>query len=821
MQDCQWLRNREEKRPMTEHAFEKAYWERPGLAVVFLARDWHKDPIELPIVIEGMKCSCQWEPMTPMEVAAITGYCELQGHWVFVCDPVHMANVDPGEELFVAGSFNRWGDAVGDPAYRMVSAEAGQGGVRICSVPLSEIRSGEEVRFRFVTASGRWLPIPRRTPNWAQNPFGGGDYVLFEMRTGRHGFRLLLDHPVPGDRLMRLVWQDEARRSDILVDPSEHHLQMASDQPLGAILDHGKVRFCLFAPRAGGVQVALGRNPDLSDRKLHKMNPDVDGTWSCDVQGDWAGAYYVYHVDGHNADASTFFDMVFPIVDPYARAMVSPSGPGIIVAGEQPAPKDWQPPCWHDLVIAEIHVRDAIAQADFDLDPLERRGFSGFTRWIRQEGNYLRTLGVNAIELQPIQEFEYGNPEEYHWGYMPVNYFSLSSAYTRDPSTASGVAEFREMVDACHEQGFAVILDVVYNHLGEPNALYRIDKQYYFELDTNNDPTNWSGVGNDIRASGPMVRRLIIDSLVHLVTAYGVDGFRFDLAELLGRSLLVDIERKLKSVKPSVVLIAEPWSFRGHIAEELKSTGFSSWNDSFREYIPLYLKGSVSSDGLKWFIQGAPGRLTRFPAQTVNYAESHDDHAWIDVMTENPDRNGSNPTQMDRWRNHLMVSMLMVSLGIPMLSAGQDFLRSKQGVRNTYQRGDLNALDYERLRQYAGSHAYASAWIRFRLSEDGRVLRQDSAPGEGFFHWLIPNDSRALGVVFNADHSRPGRRLIYAINPDGHPVSLPSVGFSMDGFVQVADHERWSLNGLDEWPFSCVNGSVNLPPISCGLWMES
>lgn len=168
-----------------------------------------------------------------------------------------------------------------------------------------------------------------------------------------------------------------------------------------------------------------------------------------------------------------------------------------------------------------------------------------------------------------------------------------------------------------------------------------------------------------------------------------------------------------------------------------------------------------------------------------------------------------------------MVSMLMVSLGIPMLSAGQDFLRSKQGVRNTYQRGDLNALDYERLRQYAGSHAYASAWIRFRLSEDGRVLRQDSAPGEGFFHWLIPNDSRALGVVFNADHSRPGRRLIYAINPDGHPVSLPSVGFSMDGFVQVADHERWSLNGLDEWPFSCVNGSVNLPPISCGLWMES
>ena len=806
---------------MTAHAFEKAYWERPGLAVVFLARDWHKDPLELPVVIEGVKCSCQWEPMSPMEVAGITGYCELKGHWVFVCDPVYIANVDPAEPLYVAGSFNGWAEAVGDSRFKMVATGEGDGSVRICSIPVRSIPAGQEVHFRFVTASGRWLPIPRRTPNWAQNPFGGGDYLLHENRTGRHGFRLLLDHPVPGDKLMRLVWQDEAFCSGILIDPSEHHLQMASDQPLGARVGDGKVEFRLFAPRATGVQLALGRSPDLSDRTLHEMSASPDGTWSCEVVGEWDGAYYVYHVDGHNADASTYFDVVFPIVDPYARAMVSPSGPGIIVAGDRAVNKTWEPPCWHDLVIAEIHVRDAIAKADLKLDPVARRGFTGFTRWIRSEGNYLRSLGVNAIELQPIQEFEYGDPDEYHWGYMPVNYFSLSSAYAADPSCASGMDEFRELVQACHDEGLAVILDVVYNHLGEPNALYRIDKQYYFELDSNNDPTNWSGVGNDIRASGPMVRRLIIDSLVHLVTAYGVDGFRFDLAELLGKSLLAEIERKLKSVKPSVVLIAEPWSFRSHIAEELKSTGFASWNDAFREYIPQYLTGSVSSDGLKWFIQGSPGRLTRFPAQTVNYAESHDDHAWIDVITGNPDHNGMNPTQTDRWRNHLMVSMLMVSLGIPMLSAGQDFLRSKQGVRNTYQRGDLNALAYDRLRQYSGSHAYTSAWIRFRLSEAGQVLRQDAPPEDGFFRWMIPDNSRALGVVLNADHSRMGRRLVYAINPDGTETALPLNGFRMDGFVQIADHERWALEGLMDWPFAFDDGELSLPPMSCGLWIES
>ncbi len=127
-------------------------------------------------------------------------------------------------------------------------------------------------------------------------------------------------------------------------------------------------------------------------------------------------------------------------------------------------------------------------------------------------------------------------------------------------------------------------------------------------------------------------------------------------------------------------------------------------------------------------------------------------------MTENPDRNGSNPTQADRWRNHLMISMLMVSLGIPMLSAGQDFLRSKQGVRIPIS-GRFECTGLRTSRQYAGSHAYASAWIRFRLSEDGRALRQDSAPGEGFFHWMIPNDSRALGFVCNADHSRRGAGL--------------------------------------------------------------
>jgi hypothetical protein len=280
-----------------------------------------------------------------MEAAAITGYCELQGHWVFVCDPVHIANLDPGEALYVAGSFNGWGEAVEIPLTKWCLRVRRKWSSDLFD-SLRKIQSGEEVRFRFVTASGRWLPIPRRTPNWAQNPFGGGDYVLNKMRTGRHGFRLLLDHPFPGDRLMRLVWQEDMHRSDILVDPSEHHLQMGSDQPLGAILDHGKVRFRLFAPRAGGVQVALGRIR-IERPETAQDATEADGTWSCEVTGDWSDAYYVYHVDGHNADASTFFDMVFPIVDPYAVRW-SVIGSRDYRGRGTSCSKGWQPPCWHD-----------------------------------------------------------------------------------------------------------------------------------------------------------------------------------------------------------------------------------------------------------------------------------------------------------------------------------------------------------------------------------------------------------------------------------------------------------------------------------------
>ncbi|KKQ34599.1 MAG: Isoamylase, partial [candidate division WS6 bacterium GW2011_GWA2_37_6] len=132
------------------------------------------------------------------------------------------------------------------------------------------------------------------------------------------------------------------------------------------------------------------------------------------------------------------------------------------------------------------------------------------------------------------------------------------------------------------------------------------------------------------------------------------------------------------------VLIAEPWSYRGHIAQALRRTGFSSWNDGYREFVLQYVTGNSNQDGLHYFLTGSPYYLASWPAQTVNYVESHDDHCFLDRITENMGKNGHHPTTNDQRRVHMTLAILMSSLGIPMLAEGQDMLRSKYGMNNTY-----------------------------------------------------------------------------------------------------------------------------------------
>jgi pullulanase/glycogen debranching enzyme len=189
---------------------------------------------------------------------------------------------------------------------------------------------------------------------------------------------------------------------------------------------------------------------------------------------------------------------------------------------------------------------------------------------------------------------------------MPNAYLAPASTFSLEPQRASGIAELRELVTAFHRRGIAVVLDVVFNHVGVPAHLMLIDRRYFFEQDAEGRLTNWSGCGNDLRARSAMATRLIIDSCTHLIELFGVDGFRFDLAELLGVEVLQQVEAALKRVKPDVILIAEPWSFRGHIAGALRDTGWASWNDGYRDFVRDYVTGRGGADRMAYFLRGSP-----------------------------------------------------------------------------------------------------------------------------------------------------------------------------------------------------------------------
>ncbi len=800
-----------------------AEWTSYAAGVVSLARDWrdHKPP---PIYWSGDKQPLQeLRPAPAILYAKQSGYYIRHGWITFLVQPNHFPNRDwDAAGLYLAGSFNGWGLAQGQKAWELKPARFGGECHYLLTVPKDKCLAPSPACFKFINGNGEWLEVPTDAPNAVLDARGNRNYTLDLRRTGKNIFYFTAptapDHSGPS----HLIWAENGYEEIIEITPGPFLLDLKSDLPLGAQILDGKTVFRLFAPRACAVTVNYYKSLlDPRPRRLRLRRTCAD-VWEASAPANLDGYLYHYHVASEAADSHASFDPAFKILDPYARAALGPAGPGIIISPDKfpPVEDPFQPPARENLVIAETHVRDLAAKAPVPLADNERLGFTGLRKWAESGEFYLSRLGVNAVEIQPVAEFDAPKPETYHWGYMPVNFFSPASHYALNPSQASQIEEFRSLVQAFHRRGIAVILDTVYNHAGEPNHLNYIDKHYYFDLSPDGHHMNWSGCGNTLRCGAPMVKRLIIESLEHWVRAYDVDGFRFDLAEILGLDVLIEIETALKKIKPSVILIAEPWSFRGHIAHVLRKTGYSYWNDGYRDFLRQYILGRGNQEGLRYFLAGSTAFLTRQPAQSVNYVESHDDYCWIDRITENPGRDGSAPSPKDIRRTRLMAAILFCSLGLPMISAGQDMLRSKKGVRNTYQQGDLNALDYRRLETYRSTHEYFRAWIRFRLSEQARALRLRHSPPEGYLRFFGARDSSAGALLVNASRSAPCPRIFFAVNPHGEKTVIPMDGFAMNGFLKLADEERFFPQPQKTLPCLANKNALLLPPFTCSLWTE-
>ena len=800
-----------------------ARWIAERSGIVELNRDWERAAPPPIWHTPGRQHLARIVRADPFYYAERSGYFVDGERIIFVVLPKTYPQVDwPLSRLYVAGTFNSWGAVIEDREWQLQPKEVSGNSYLILGVGRGRCLANYPADFKFVTQNGQWLEIPSEAPNAVFDPRGVRNFRIDPHRTGKHIFEFEFKEDCALDERIELLWSEPEHEEQLAIDPGDIFLTLKSDLALGAMVDGAVTTFRIFSPRACSVAVILYdklKDPNIESIELKRR---AQGVWEGEYSEDLSGWFYHYRIDGSNRQSCAHFDSTRDILDPYAMAAMGPEGPGLIV-DRRKIPQTsvpFDPPDWHDLVILEGHVRDLVSLAPIELEDRERLGFTGLRKWVESEGNYLTRLGVNTIELQPIHEFDAGSVEDYHWGYMPVNFFSPCSRYCLNPEEGSQIREFQELVATFHRQGLAVIIDVVYNHAGLPNHLQFIDKQYYFLVDRDGEHIDWSGCSNSLRCDTPMGRRLIIESLTHFIEVFDVDGFRFDLAEILGIELLLEIEIRLKRIKPSVILITEPWSLRGHIGHTLKTTGYASWNDGYRDFMREYLLGNGTSEGFLYYLNGSLGYLTAWPTQTVNYVESHDDHCWLDLITENENRDGSVPTANDRRRTHLLIAVLMSSLGIPMLSAGQDMLRSKRGVRNTYMRGDLNAIDYKRAITYSNTQEYFRSWIRFRLSEEGRAFRHELPPPPHFLEFMIDPESTGVAVLYNARRSLDCRRLLFAINPHERAITIPYDGQDMSRFLLLADQAQFDSEGLRDTEISFGEEALHLPPLSCGLWLE-
>ena len=804
---------------------EEAVLTTPDSGVIGLSRDWSRRGCPR-LSLDGPGGEfMELNRIPPVDFLRTSGYCRNEnGRLLFGLSLAFLATTDfAGETLFLAGSFNGWPDAVGRKEWELEPVVIEGEPWLICACDPDTLTHDEARQFKFVSAGHRWMPVTPDALGSVLDGSGNRNLRVNLDRSGRHRFAFRLKKPLDLSEHYEVRLHQGREIDRRTLRPGAFFHELKSDLPMGVTFEQSRsgeqTVFRLFAPRAKWVRVGLFEKSGYADDPIwYSLDPLADGAWETRIPGNLDGWFYWFRLDGPR-DEYGCFDPERNILDPYALAAVDREGPGIVLdmSRRAGAPKGFKTPQWQDLVVVEAHVRDLVANAPILITDTERLGYSGLSKWVDHPQFYLKRLGVNAVELQPIQEFDNVSRDEYHWGYMPVGYFAPESSYALDPQGGSQVGEFRDLVETFHRNGFSVLVDVVYNHVGEPNHLLFIDKLYYFELAPDASLMNWSGCGNDLRCRSAMTRRLIGDSLVHLIRFYGVDGFRFDLAELIGLPVLAEIEKTLKAIKPDVILVAEPWSFRGHIAGELRDTGYASWNDGYRNFLRDYVRGTGPAETAAYYLRGSPWYFAKWPAQTVNYVESHDDRTWIDVITENHDGDGSHPTLLDLERTHLMVAFLMASLGLPMLHAGQDFLTSKSGEHNTYQKGGINALDFRRLFRFPGTHRYFAEWIRFRLSSWGELIRLFSRPDETYFSIHHPEEGSSLAVVYNADGSMGPRRLLFAINPGNDDVRIPIGPWADLSWRQVADQERCQLEGIDT-PFP-IDDVLYVPLRGCGAWV--
>jgi len=513
---------------------------------------------------------------------------------------------------------------------------------------------------------------------------------------------------------------------------------IVSDQPLGAIYAPERTTFRVWAPTANQITLHLYEAPVGGRAKLFAMQKHEDGCWETTILDDLRGAYYTYTAKGDDPR----FNPHHEVVDPYATAITNFDGRGIVVCDETPVADRPLFPA-SEAIIYEVHLRD------FTIDPdagIQRRGkYLGLAESgthltgrldVTTGLDHLVELGVNVVQLLPISEFHNNKSEdEYGWGYDVVHHFSPDGWYATERFDARRVREVKQMVDALHRRGIRVTLDVVFNHTFEAIVQGRVYSfeglvpGYYYRLQQDGSYWNGSGVGNEFRTEAPMVRRYIVDCLRHWVTEYKVDGFRFDLMGLVDHETLQLITRKLHAIDPNLLIYGEPWAggttpIQVTQKGSQRGQGWAVFNDHFRDAVKGnvfharergFAQAGVNLHGLKLGIRGSVDDFTDSPMEAVNYVECHDNHTLWDRLVISTIDDASIKDADRRAMDKLAAVVLFTAQGIPFIQAGQEFLRTKGGDHNSYNKPDaVNMIRWREKADHRDVYEYYQGLIALR-----------------------------------------------------------------------------------------------------------
>lgn len=660
-----------------------------------------------------------------------------------------------------------------------------------------------------------------------------GDFSSVFAVAGKSGVIDITDVTYEGDYVYLAVLAEEldnAKSYTITYEETEYPIIMPiiysteefeeaytyTGNDLGATWSKESTTFKVWAPTAEEAYVNLYESgtPNSDDAyEILKMEPDVNGTWVAQKSGDLNGVYYTYSVviDGKTSEAC----------DPYARTCGVNGKRAMVIDLDATDPEGWENDTnphagesINDAVIYELQIRDFSTSKESGIENVGK--YLAFTEkgtttssGISTGVDHLVDLGVTHIHIMPFYDFgsvneTYTFENLYNWGYDPVNYNVPEGSYSTDPYHGEvRVNEAKQMVQALHENGLSVVMDVVYNHVysAQDFCINKLVPGYFSRINDDGTYSNGSGCGNDTATERSMVKKYIVDSVNYWADEYHIDGFRFDLVGLMDIETINEIVETVHETHPDVIFYGEGWTLNTNVTKEgytlatqpnsEKTPGFAYFNDTIRDG----LKGNVFNTGEVGFVSGARdqertitssfmGDVTwcSSPSQTINYASCHDNLTLFDrIAVSRPDCEKEELIRM----NNLAASVYMLSEGVPFIMAGEELLRSKPNGdgtfnSNSYASGDeINSILYESLddaatmevyEYYKGLIAFRKAHAALRLSTSEEVAAA-VVPLEGLENNVVGFDisgevngetADELFVVFNANNEETTVTL-----PDG------------------------------------------------------